>query len=44
MTFVELLEQPSIEQHAVIATALVSESSWLDPYIAFCLMDLCLLI
>ena len=35
MIFVELLKQPSIEQRAVIASALVSKSSWLDHYVAF---------
>ena len=33
--FVEILEQSSIEQSAVVVSASVSESSWLDPYIAF---------
>lgn len=35
MIFVELLEQPSIEQQAVVAVASISESSWLDPYVDF---------
>jgi len=33
--FVEILEQSSIGQHAVVVSASVSESSWLDPYIDF---------
>ena len=35
MIFVELLKQLSIEQRVVVVSALVSESSWLDPYVAF---------
>ena len=35
MISVELLEQPSIEHRAIIASTTVSESSWMDPYISF---------
>ena len=32
MIFVELLEQPSIEHRLIVTLALVSESSWINPY------------
>lgn len=35
MIFVELLERPTIEHRTIIASTLMSESSWLDPYISF---------
>ena len=35
MIFVESLEQPSIEHHRIIASALLFEPSWMDPYVSF---------
>ena len=35
MISIELLEQPSIKHHAIVASTTVVEPSWMDPYISF---------
>ena len=35
MISIELLEQPSIKHHAIVASTTVLEPSWMDPYISF---------
>ena len=35
MISVELLKQPSIEHHVIVASTTVPSPSWMDPYILF---------
>ena len=35
MISIELLEQPSIKHRATVASTMVLERSWMDPYISF---------